>query len=54
MFLLNFLFTGDPEPLCKAACDVNGDGGVPGDPTDAITFFNFNFNFQGGMEPPPP
>jgi hypothetical protein len=52
VFLLNFNFTGGPEPPCLAACDANGDGQVSGQVTDAI--YLLQFNFLGGPAPPAP
>ena len=46
IFLLNFLFAGSVELLCRAACDFNGDGLLDATPTDVV--FYLNFNFLGG------
>jgi hypothetical protein len=50
--LLGWIFLGDADPPCLAACDVNGDGKVAGSVTDAL--FLLQFNFLGGAAPPAP
>jgi hypothetical protein len=52
IFLLNFLFAGSVELLCRAACDFNGDGLLDATPTDVV--FYLNFNFLGGEPMLPP
>ena len=49
VFILNFLFGGEGDPLCLAALDANGDG--VRNVTDAV--FILNFLFGGGGDPPP-
>ncbi len=51
VFLLNYNFTGGPEPPCFAACDSNADGSLAG-VTDAV--YLLAFNFLGGPATPPP
>lgn len=50
IFLLGFLFTGERNPGCMAACDADGDGRL--DITTAV--FIFNFLFIGGSPPASP
>ena len=47
IFLLNHLFRGGSPPLCRAACDADGNGDI--NLTDAVA--TLNFLFRGG--PPP-
>ncbi|MBN1443860.1 MAG: hypothetical protein JXA90_14210, partial [Planctomycetes bacterium] len=50
--LLGYLFLGNAEPPCMAACDANGDGQVLGAVTDAV--YILSFNFLGGPPPADP
>jgi hypothetical protein len=52
VYLLNFNFSGGPEPPCLAACDANGDGQVTGMVTDAV--YLLTFSFLGGPAPATP
>jgi hypothetical protein len=52
LFLLGFLFLGETEPPCFAACDADGDGRVRGSVTDAL--YLLAANFLGGPTPPAP
>ena len=47
-FLLNFLFLGGPAPVCREACDSDGNREV--DISDAS--YLLNFLFLGGNSPP--
>lgn len=50
VFMLNFLFGGDEQWPCFAACDINDDLGF--DVSDAV--FLLLSEFGGGAPPPPP
>jgi hypothetical protein len=50
IFILNWLFVGGREPLCKDAADVNDDGNV--DISDGVALFAFLFT--GGKAPRDP
>jgi hypothetical protein len=47
IFGLNFLFAGGPQPPCRKACDVDGNGSV--DLTDMVRILNYLF--AGGPAP---
>jgi hypothetical protein len=49
---LRFNFLGGERPGCLAACDVNGDGRILGEVSDAV--FLLNHLFAGGRAPPEP
>ena len=50
IWLLSFLFEGNSESPCAAACDANDDGGLDvGDP-----IYILNAQFSGGPLPLPP
>ena len=52
VFLLSFLFSGQVQPTCLAACDANGDGEVAGALEDVV--YLLSFSFLGGPPPPVP
>lgn len=52
VFLLIFNFGGGARPVCLDACDVNDDGSVLGQVTDAIALLGYMF--LAGNRPPSP
>ena len=51
VYLVDFMFTGDPEPPCHEEADVNADGNKVIDIADLVYLVDFMFN--AGPEPPP-
>lgn len=51
IYLVNHLFLGGPEPVCRGEANVNGDSACEMDLTDII--YLVNYMFLGGQSPRP-
>lgn len=50
LYLIDFMFTGGPAPVCHEEADVNGDGAELLDISDLI--YLIDYMFTGGAPPP--